>query len=67
LVDLSLGAAIALVSQATHLSSSSRISACLSSSFRGSTLSINSRIARTVSQEEVSSKGRISRHLAFLP
>jgi hypothetical protein len=63
-----LEAAIALVSQATHLSSSDRTSTHLnSSSFRGSTLSTNSRIARTISQEEVSSRGRISRHLIFPP
>jgi hypothetical protein len=48
-------------------SSSSRISARLSSSFRGSTPSISSRIARIVRQEEVSSRGRISRHLASPP
>jgi hypothetical protein len=66
--DLSLGAAIALVSQVTHLSSSGRTSAHLSSSSsKGSTLSTSSRIARTISQEEVSSRGRISRHLVFLP
>jgi hypothetical protein len=35
-------------------------------SFRGSTLS-TSRIARTISQEEVSSRGRLSRHLASPP
>jgi hypothetical protein len=67
LVDLSLGAAIAPVSQATHLNNSSRISVRLNNSFRGSTLSTSSRIARTVRQEEVSSRGRISRHLVFLP
>jgi hypothetical protein len=67
-VDPSLEAAIALVSQATHLSSSGRTNANLSSiSSKGSTLSTNSRIARTISQEEVSSRGRISRHLVFLP
>jgi hypothetical protein len=55
------------VSQATHLSSSSRISIRLSSRFRGSTISISSSIARTANEEEVSSKGRISRHLVFLP
>jgi hypothetical protein len=55
------------ISQATRLSSSSRISTRLSSSFRGSTLSTSSRIARTISQEGVSSRGRISRHLASLP
>jgi hypothetical protein len=68
LVDLSLEAAIALVSQATHLSSLGRTSAHLSSSsFKGSILSTSSRIARTISQEEVSSRGRISRHLVFPP
>jgi hypothetical protein len=67
-VDPSLEAAIVLVSQATHLSSSGRTSVHLSSSsFRGSILSISIRIARTISQEEVSSRGRISRHLVFLP
>jgi hypothetical protein len=66
LVDLSLEATIAPVSRATRLSSSSRISAHLSSNFRGSTPSISSRIVRTVRQEEVSSRGRISRHLASL-
>jgi hypothetical protein len=67
-VDLSLEAAIALVSRAIHLSSSSRTSVHLSiSSFKGSILSTSSRIVRTISQEEVSSRGRISRHLVFLP
>jgi hypothetical protein len=66
LVDLSLGATIAPVSQATHISGSSRISACLISRFRGSTLSISNSVARTVSQEEVNSRGRISVHLVFL-
>jgi hypothetical protein len=62
-----ISSAIAPVSQATRLSSTSRISARLSSSFRGSTPSTSSRIARTISQEEVSSRGRISRHLASPP
>jgi hypothetical protein len=67
-VDPSLEAAIALVSQAINLSSSGRTSVHLSSSsFKGNTLSTSSRIARTISQEEVSSRGRISRHLIFLP
>jgi hypothetical protein len=52
LLDLSLEAAIAPVSQANHLSSSSKISARLNSSFRSSTPSISSKIARTISQEE---------------
>jgi hypothetical protein len=55
-VDPSLEAAIALVSQAINLSSS-----------KGSTLSTSIRIARTIIQEEASSRGRISRHLIFLP
>jgi hypothetical protein len=75
-VDLSLGAAIAHVFHVIHLSSSSRItlrdissraSVHLSSSSRDSTLSISSSTARTASQEEVSSRGRIIRHLIFLP
>jgi hypothetical protein len=67
-MGLSLGAAFALVSRATHLSSSDRIATHLSSSsFRSSTLSTSSRIAITTHQEEVSSRGRISRHLVFLP
>jgi hypothetical protein len=57
-VDLSLEAAIALVSHATHLSSLGRTSTHLSTS---------SKIVRTTSQEEVSLRGRISRHLIFPP
>jgi hypothetical protein len=61
-----LEAAIVLVSQAINLSSSGRTSVHLSiSSFKGSILS--TRIARTISQEEVSFRDRISRHLVFLP
>jgi hypothetical protein len=67
-VDPSLEAAIVLVSQAINLSSSGRTSVHLSSSSsKGSILSISIRIAKTISQEEVSSRGRISRHLVFLP
>jgi hypothetical protein len=67
-VDLSLEAAIVLVSQAINLNNSGRTSVHLSiSSFKGSILSISIRIARTISQEEVSSRGRVSRHLVFLP
>jgi hypothetical protein len=67
-VDLSLEAVIALFSQAINLSSSGRTSVNLSiSNFKGSILSTSIRIARTISQEEVSSRGRISRHLVFLP
>jgi hypothetical protein len=61
-VDLDLEAAIVLVSQAINLSSSSRTSIHLSSSSsKGSILSISNRIARTISQEEVSFRGRTSR------
>jgi hypothetical protein len=61
-------AAIVLVSQAINLSSSGRTSVHLSSSSsKGSILSTSIKIARTISQEEVSSRGRISRHLVFLP
>jgi hypothetical protein len=67
-VDPSLEAAIVLVSQAINLSSSGRTSVHLSSSsFKDSILSTSIRIARTISQEEVSSRGRISRHHVFLP
>jgi hypothetical protein len=68
-VDPSLEAAIVLVSQAINLSSSGRTSVHLSSSnsSKGSILSTNIRIARTISQEEVSFRGRTSRHLVFLP
>jgi hypothetical protein len=66
-VDPSLEAAITLVSQAINLSTSGRTSVHLSSSFKGSILSTSIRITRTISQEEVSSRGRISRHLVFLP
>jgi hypothetical protein len=63
-----LEAAIVLVSQAINLSSSGRTSVHLSiSSFKGSILSTSIRIARTISQEEVSFRDRISRHLVFLP
>jgi hypothetical protein len=48
--------------------SSGRTSVHLSiSSFKGSILSTSIRIATTIRQEEVSSRGRISRHLIFLP
>jgi hypothetical protein len=67
-VDLSLEAAIALVSRAIHLISSGRTSAHLSiSSSKGSILSTSIRTARTISQKEASSRGIISRHLVFLP
>jgi hypothetical protein len=67
-VEPSLEAAIVLVSQAINLNSSGRTSVHLSSScFKGSILNTSSRIARTISQEEVSFRGKISRHLVFLP
>jgi hypothetical protein len=68
-VDPSLEAAIVLVSQATNLSSSGRTSVHLSSvsSSKGSILSTSIRTVRAISQEEVSFRGRISRHLIFLP
>jgi hypothetical protein len=67
-VDPSLEATIVLVSQAINLSSSGRTSVHPSiSSSKGSILSISIRIVRTISQEEVSFRGRISRHFVFLP
>jgi hypothetical protein len=75
LMDLKPGATIAPVSQVIHLSSSSRVdlrdirsrtSISISSSSRGCTLSSNS-IVRTVNWEEISSRGRIIRHLIFPP
>jgi hypothetical protein len=66
-VDPSLEAAIVLVSQAINLSSSGRTSVHLSiSSSKGSILSTSIRTVRAISQE-VSFRGRISRHLVFLP
>ena len=61
----SLEAAIVLVSQAINLSSSGRTSVHLSS-FKGSILSTSTRTVRAISQE-VSFRGRISKHLVFLP
>jgi hypothetical protein len=74
-VDPSLGATVALVSQATHLNSSgmatrrdisSRISARISSKLKGSTSSRISTL-RTINQEETNTRGRTVRHLAFQP
>jgi hypothetical protein len=64
----SLEAAIVLVSQAINLSSSGRTSVHLSSisSSKGSILSTSIRTVRAISQE-VSFRGRITRHLVFLP
>jgi hypothetical protein len=75
-VDLSLGATITPISQVIHLNSSSRVtlrdinrrpSTRLSSSSRGSTISINISTARAASQEEVSSRGRITRPSSSCP
>jgi hypothetical protein len=67
-VDPSLEAAI-VVSQTINLSSSGKTSVHLISisSSKGSILSTSIRIVGTISQEEVSFRGRISRHLVFLP
>jgi hypothetical protein len=67
-VDPSLEAAVVLVSQAINLSSSGRTSVHLSSisSSKGSILSTSTRTVRAISQE-VSFRGRISKHLVFLP
>jgi hypothetical protein len=67
-VDPSLEAAIVLVSQAINLSSSGRTNVHLSSisSSKGSILSTSTRTVRSISQE-VSFRGRISKHLVFLP
>jgi hypothetical protein len=75
-VDLSPGAIIAPVSQAIHLSSSSRVTlrdissrtrVLLNNIYKGSTLSISNSTARTTREEEVSSRDRVIRHLDFLP
>jgi hypothetical protein len=68
-VDPSLEIAVVLVSQAINLSSSGRTSVHLSSisSSRDNILSIRIRTVKAISQEEVSFRGRISRHLVFLP
>jgi hypothetical protein len=67
-VDPSLEAAAVLVSQAINLSSSGRTSVHLSSisSSKGSILNTSTRTVRAISQE-VSFRGRISKHLVFLP
>jgi hypothetical protein len=80
-VDLRLGAAVIPVFQAIHPSSSSRvtlrdtntstninINVSINSSIRGSSLSgSSSSTARTTNREETSTRGRTTRHLAFLP
>jgi hypothetical protein len=68
-VDPILEATTVLVSQAINLSSSGRTSVHLNniSSSKGRILSTSIRIVRAISQEEVSFRGRISRHFVFLP
>jgi hypothetical protein len=75
-VDRKPGAAVVPVSHAIHPSSSSRvnlkdtstsININIISNSRGSSLSSNNSIADTTNQEEVSTRGRAVRHLAFLP
>jgi hypothetical protein len=74
-VDHRLGAAVVPVSQAIHPNSSSRVTlrdistrtnVRINNNSRGSTLS-NSSTASTTNWEEISIRGRIVRHLAFLP
>jgi hypothetical protein len=72
LVDLMSGVAVVPATQATHLSSSSKvtntsISVRTSSSIRGSFLSSSSSTVRTTRKEEIRTSARITRHLAFLP
>jgi hypothetical protein len=71
-VDRRPGAAVVPVSQAIHPSSSSRVtlrdtSVHINSNYRGSTLNSSSSTASTANQEETSIRGRVVRHLAFLP
>jgi hypothetical protein len=71
LVDLRPGVAVVPATQATYLSSSSKvtstsISVSTSTSIRGSSLSSSSTV-RTTNNEEIHSSARAIRHLAFLP
>jgi hypothetical protein len=75
-VDHRLVAAAVPVSQEIYPNSSSRvtpkvtgtsINIGINSSSRGSSLSSSSSTASTTNQEEVSTKGRATRHLVFLP
>jgi hypothetical protein len=75
-VDRKPGAAVVPVSHAIHPSSSSgvnlkdtstSINININSNSRGSSLSSNNSTADTTNQEEVSTRGRAVRHLAFLP
>jgi hypothetical protein len=75
-VDPSPGGTIAPISQAIHPSSSRRVtlrdisnrtSVRLNSNSRSNSLNTSSSIIRTVNREEISSRGRIIRHLVFLP
>jgi hypothetical protein len=73
LVDLRPGVAAIPATQATHLSSSNKVtlkdtssSTSTSSSIRGNSLSSSSTV-RTTSKEEINTSARTTRHLAFLP
>jgi hypothetical protein len=73
LVDLRLGVPVVPATQATHFSSSSkvtstRISARISSSSstRGSFLNSSSSTVKTTHREEISTSVRTTRHIAFL-
>jgi hypothetical protein len=70
-VDRRLGAAVVLVSQAIHPSSSSRVtlkvtSTSTNNSSRGSSLSSSSSTVKATNREETSTSDRTTRHLSFL-
>jgi hypothetical protein len=73
LVDLRPGVAAFPATQATHLSSSSKVTSTSisvstsSSSIRGSFLNNSSSTVRTTHKEEIRTSARTTRHLAFLP
>jgi hypothetical protein len=71
LVDLRPGVAAVPATQATHLSSSSKVTSTsinvsTNSGIKDSSLSSSSTV-RTTSREEISTSVKITRHLAFLP
>jgi hypothetical protein len=72
-VDLRLGVAAVLATQATHLSHSSKVTSTSisvensSSSTRGSFLSSSSSTVRTTSKEEINTSVRATRQPVFLP
>jgi hypothetical protein len=77
LVDHKPGAAVVPVSQAIHTSNSSRltlkdtsintsINVSINNSSRGNSIRSSSSTASTTNQEEVNTRGRAVRHLAFL-